>query len=62
MQFTLIWLKGDTPLGSEAFEKLPEATAYAEENLKGVQAKFGATAVKVVGADGRPCYLRSLSR
>ena len=62
MQFTLIWMRGSSPLGSKAFEQLPEATAYAEENLKDVQARFGATAVKVVGTDGTPCYLRSLSR
>jgi hypothetical protein len=62
MQFTLIWMRGASPLGTKAFDRLADATAYADENLKQVQIKFGATAAKVVGCDGTPLYLRSLSR
>jgi hypothetical protein len=62
MKFTLVWMRGAKPLGAKSFEKLSDATLYAEENLAAVQAKFGATAVKVVGIDGTPHYLRALSR
>jgi hypothetical protein len=62
MSFTLIWMRGPTPLGTKGFDGLADATRYAEENLRGIQAQFGATAVKIVGDDGKPHYLKSLSR
>lgn len=62
MSFTLVWMRGPTPLGTKSFERLPDATTYAEANLGSIQANFNATAVKIVGVDGTPHYLKSLSR
>ncbi len=62
MAFTLVWMRGPHALGTRQFEALGDATAFAEENLAKMRAEFGATAVKVLGADGTPHYLKAISR
>ena len=62
MQFKVIWMRGETALGTKVFNELVEATGYAEENLDGIVKTFGATAVKIISDDGTPHYLKSLSR
>jgi hypothetical protein len=62
MKFKVTWMRAQTVLGTKVFDELPEAREYAEDNLSGVVASFGATAVKIISDDGTPQYLRSLSR
>ena len=62
MGFTVIWMRGPMAMGSKTFDALDDATAYAEDNLPQVQAKFGATAVKIVDDEGTPHYLKAISR
>ena len=62
MAFTVMWLKGPLVIGSKHFDGLSEATAHAEEQLAAMQQSFGATAVKVVGDDGTPHFLKSTGR
>jgi hypothetical protein len=62
MAFTVIWMKGPQPMGTKRFEELALATGYAVDNLRDVQANFGATAVKVVDDAGTPQFLKALSR
>jgi hypothetical protein len=62
MAFTVIWLRGAQPMGSKHFDELPAATDYALDNLRDVQAQFGATAVKVIDERGHPQFLKALSR
>ena len=62
MGFKVMWMRGPLTMGTEAFEDLPEATAYATDHIDDMQSRFGATAVKVVDEGGIPHFLRSLSR
>jgi hypothetical protein len=62
MGFTVMWMKGPLVIGSKPFEVLSEATRHAEEQLGAMQQSFGATAVKVVGDDGTPHFLKSIGR
>jgi hypothetical protein len=62
MAFTVMWMKGPLVLGSKYFEGLAEATRHAEEQLPAMQRSFGATAVKIVGDDGTPHFLKSTGR
>lgn len=62
MQFNLVWMRAGNVVASECFEELTEATRYANESLADVQVRFGATAVKVVDFDGRPLFLKAISR
>jgi hypothetical protein len=62
MGFKVIWMRGPLTMGAEAFEDLPAATTYATDHIDDMQARFGATAVKVVDEGGMPHFLRSLSR
>ena len=62
MAFTVIWMKGPQPMGTKRFDDLALATGYAIDNLRDVQANFGATAVKVVDDAGNPQFLKALSR
>ena len=62
MTFTVIWMRGPQPMGSKRFEDLALATGYAVDNLRDVQANFGATAVKVVDESGAPQFLKAISR
>lgn len=57
-----MWMKGPLVMGSKYFEDLAEATRHAEEELAAMQQSFGATAVKVVGDDGTPHFLKSTGR
>jgi hypothetical protein len=57
-----MWMKGPLVMGSKHFEDLGEATRHAEEQLVAMQQSFGATAVKVVGDDGTPHFLKSTGR
>jgi hypothetical protein len=62
LTFTVIWMRGPQALGTKRFEALAPATAHAVDNLRDVQANFGATAVKIVDDDGSPHFLKSISR
>ena len=62
MGFKVMWMRGPLTMGSQAFESLPAATAYATDHLADMQSRFCATAVKFVDDAGTPHFLRSLSR
>ena len=62
MEFKVLWMRGPLTMGTEAFDDLPAATAYAKDRLEDMQSRFHATAVKVVDEAGTPHFLRSLSR
>ena len=62
MTFQVMWMRGPLTMGSEAFDELTVATAYATDHLAEMQNRFNATAVKVVDEKGTPHFLRSLSR
>jgi hypothetical protein len=62
MGFKVMWMRGPLTMGTEAFDDLPSATAYASDHLPDMQTRFCATAVKVVDETGTPHFLRSLSR
>lgn len=62
MDFKVMWMRGPLAMGSEPFDDLGAATKYAGDQLPEMQARFGATAVKIVDAAGTPHFLRSLSR
>ena len=62
MTFTLMWMRGPLSMGTEEFPDLESATEHARDQLPQMQSRFGATAVKVVDADGNPHFLKSISR
>lgn len=62
MSYKVMWMRGPLAMGSESFDDLRSATAYAADQLPEMQSRFGATAVKIVDALGTPHFLRSLSR
>ena len=62
MSFKVMWMRGPLAMGSEAFDDLGAATKYAADQLPEMQSRYGATAVKIVDALGKPHFLRSLSR
>jgi hypothetical protein len=62
MAFTVIWMRGPQAMGTKRFDELALATGYAVDNLRDVQANFGATAVKIIDDKGRPHFLKSISR
>jgi hypothetical protein len=55
-------MRGPQAMGTKRFDALAPATGYAIDNLRDVQANFGATAVKIVDDKGRPQFLKSISR
>jgi hypothetical protein len=62
MAFTVVWMKGPRAMGTKSFDDLAVATSYAIDNLRDVQANFGATAVKVIDDSGTPQFLQAISR
>lgn len=62
MGFTLMWMRGPLTMGSEEFDDLAAAAAHAGEMMEQMQARFGATAVKIVDEKGVPHFLKSISR
>ena len=62
MAYTVIWMRGPTAVASKTFDDLPEATAYAEDNLPDIRTRFGANAVRIVDERGTPHYLKSVGR
>ena len=62
MSFRVVWMQGPKAIGSRNFDDLEAATRYAEVEMLTMQKRFGITAVKVIGSDGRPYFLRTISR
>ena len=62
MSFKVMWMRGPLAMGSESFEDLGAASLYAGDRLLEMQARYGATAVKILDSAGTPHFLRSLSR
>ena len=61
MGFTVVWMRGPQTMGTKRFEELAPATGYAVDNLRDIQANFGANAVKIVDDEGQPHFLKSIS-
>lgn len=62
MAFTIVWLKGPLSIGTENFDELASATRHADERMPQMQARYGATAVKIVDETGTPHFLKAISR
>ena len=60
MAYNIVWLRGSFTLGTEEFELLDSAIGRAREGLPDMNARFQATAVKVVDEKGSPHFLESV--
>ena len=62
MVYTLVWLKGPNPIGTEDFEQLSAAKDRAISFLRDMNRRFGATSVKVTDDSGSAVYLETIRR